>query len=663
MALGLRPLFPPGGYGGTEAARETAKRGKAKTQKTVRRRRGVILPVMLAILLLLGLLAAGFAYRVHAERSAMNAVIYQRQARLAAESGIQKALLLLRTQRGNVAAWYDNPDEFNRIIMWSPGDDTLWATNEELEEGTLAYRFSLVADNPYDDEDKCRYGITDESAKLNLNTATAEQLGRLISQIATEDMIVEELVDALLDWRDENDTPLEFGAESQYYASLDTPYRPKSGDFDTVEELLMVKGFDGRVLYGEDQDRNGLLTPNEDDGEDSFPDDDGDGKLNRGLYPYVTVLSRDRGTDRDNRPRVYLYGDPTEVREQLSEFLEEPGKIDFILQSLAPQDERGGEGDEGDGEEGRGEDGEDQPGGTGDERAEGGGDQEGGGEEDADVGDQPRRGGDEGGQIDGGEEDGSAVDPTDRAPGGGGRPRRGGGPRKDIRRSQPIERGAEEEVGSNGPAAEDGEGEGGGEGEGEAGDEAGGETGDMPPSDESGGDGGGASRLASPCDLLTAGDGGANPLTLDDLPVLMERTTTQDPLTVQEGLINVLTAPAEVLRCLDGLPEEAIGAIIGMRPELTQEEQFSTAWLVTREILTLEQYQQIAPRITASGLQFTIEALGYGDHVGTVARLQVIVEMRGPMAQVLYYRDLTSLGAVYPIREGEAEFGFGGQRG
>ena len=169
--------------------------------------------------------------------------------------------------------------------------------------------------------------------------------------------------------------------------------------------------------------------------------------------------------------------------------------------------------------------------------------------------------------------------------------------------------------------------------------------------------------MNSPADLLTADAGGTNPLTIDDLAVLMERTTTQDPLTVQEGLINVLTAPPEVLRCVEELPGEAIGAIMAARGELSEDERFSTAWLVTHEILTLEEYQRVAPQITAGGVQFTIESLGYADHIGTITRLQVIVEMRGPMAQVLYYRDLTSLGAVYPIREGEAEYGFGGQRG
>ncbi|NIQ98758.1 MAG: hypothetical protein GTN78_00935, partial [Gemmatimonadales bacterium] len=86
-------------------------------------------------------------------------------------------------------------------------------------------------------------------------------------------------------------------------------------------------------------------------------------------------------------------------------------------------------------------------------------------------------------------------------------------------------------------------------------------------------------------------------------------------------------------------------------------------WLLAEGVLSPETYAEIAPYITVRSLQFTIESLGYADHVGAISRLQVVVEMRGPVPQVLYYRDLTRLGAVFPIREDEQEYGFGGQRG
>jgi hypothetical protein len=37
--------------------------------------------------------------------------------------------------------------------------------------------------------------------------------------------------------------------------------------------------------------------------------------------------------------------------------------------------------------------------------------------------------------------------------------------------------------------------------------------------------------------------------------------------------------------------------------------------------------------------------------VGAVTRLQVVVDMVGPIPQTIYYRDISYLGANFPIRE------------
>ena len=624
-------------------------------------RRGMILPVMLLILILLGLLAAGFAFQVHADHSAMNAVSQRLQTRLAAEAGIEKVLLMLRTRRDDVEAWYNNPEELNRIIVWTPGDDeTLLGSKEELDEGSIAYRFSIVADDPFDDEDRSRYGITDESAKLNVNTATRDQLMRLIGQIATEEMVVEELVDALLDWRDEDNERREFGAEAEYYAMLETPYRPKNGTFDTVEELLLVKGFDGRVLYGEDYDRNGLLGPNEDDGEESFPLDDGDGELNRGLHPYITALSRDFNTDSENRPRVYLFGDSNQLREELTEVLEDSAKVDFIVKAISgsgPADE-----DESDEEESDEEEEQEEQEGDGVESEPEASDEDRTADEPKDYQKNERR-------LKRGRRLQAIPETSERRDGReGGRGGRGGGP-EDVREGSQDGRGGGREGvrrGGRGGRSGDRGGQGGDRGEDRVeledepeGEDSGAESGDpgavTPPVAE-------PAALSSPADLLTlelGGDAGPNPLTLEDLPILMDRTTTVDPIQEQAGLINIMTAPPQVLRCLAWLSGEDIGAILQTRRELPEEARATTAWLVTQEVISLETYQKIAPLITVRGRQFTIQSIGYADHLGAIARLQVIVEMRGSLGQVLYHRDLTKLGAVFPIREDEEEYGFG----
>ena len=67
-------------------------------------------------------------------------------------------------------------------------------------------------------------------------------------------------------------------------------------------------------------------------------------------------------------------------------------------------------------------------------------------------------------------------------------------------------------------------------------------------------------------------------------------------------------------------------------------------------MLEVEKFIAVAPLITARSTRFRVDALGYGDHIGTVSRIEAVVEMRGPIGQVVYYRDLTTLGTAFPIR-------------
>jgi hypothetical protein len=100
--------------------------------------------------------------------------------------------------------------------------------------------------------------------------------------------------------------------------------------------------------------------------------------------------------------------------------------------------------------------------------------------------------------------------------------------------------------------------------------------------------------------------------------------------------------------------------IVARRSQLTSEAKATPAWLLTSQIVDEAMLESLLPYVTARGLQFTIESLGYADHVGTFARLEAVIEMRGSMAQIVYYRDLTTLGRGYPVcSEFEAEEGAG----
>jgi len=224
----------------------------------IRPLRGIILPTVLFVLLLLGVLGAMFAFRVNADLASTQAAAFRFQTRLAAQAGLAWVKLMLPSARQEMDRWYHNPDEMHRILVWAHDTDPiLWGTDEELEEGTMAYRFSVVADDPADDLDYVRFGVTDEASKLNLNTATETQLLTLVRAAAEgdEEIDPQEIVDAIQDWRDRDNRPRGKAGDTEgpYYRTLEHPYHVANAPFETVEELLLVKG-----VTGENSLRRGL---------------------------------------------------------------------------------------------------------------------------------------------------------------------------------------------------------------------------------------------------------------------------------------------------------------------------------------------------------------------------------------------------------------------
>jgi Type II secretion system (T2SS), protein K len=94
------------------------------------------------------------------------------------------------------------------------------------------------------------YRLTDESARINLNRATRDVLDRLLQDLGAEKTDRDTIIDSIQDWRDANEEHRLNGAESDYYLALPVPYRSKNGDFNSVDELLQVRGMTRELLYG-----------------------------------------------------------------------------------------------------------------------------------------------------------------------------------------------------------------------------------------------------------------------------------------------------------------------------------------------------------------------------------------------------------------------------
>lgn len=253
-------------------------------KKSALQKRGAVLLIVLWALILLAIVLTNFAFMVRTNLHVISNYANESVLRAIAEGGIERAIAELQNDTGPSDTLYET---------WADSEsDYLEA---ELGEGT----FTLLGLVSAGDSVEVRPGLEDEAAKLNLQTADRQALQRLGG-------LTDEQIETLIDWRDEDSTSSPLGAEIDYYARLEPPYPCKNANFTTIRELLLVKGFDASTLYGEDWNQNGQLDPNENDGDESLPHDDGDGVLDPGILPFVTIYSEDPNINAAGEQRVDL---------------------------------------------------------------------------------------------------------------------------------------------------------------------------------------------------------------------------------------------------------------------------------------------------------------------------------------------------------------------
>ena len=234
------------------------------------KQRGLVLVTVLWVVVLLIIMTATMARtsRLHTKLS-----YYQSQSircQWGARAGLETALALL-----------------DKDIKTSDSKADIWCDNkEQLQDIAL---------------DGCSFSVrvVDESGKLNVNTATKEQLMALPH-------MTEAVADAIIDWRDKNHTPGSQGVETGYYRNLNFSYDCSNAPFKTIRELLLIKGVTEQLFYGEDINLNGKLDYNEKDGDTNWPPDNADDTLDCGWISFLTCYSYDDNTDGAGNKRVNI---------------------------------------------------------------------------------------------------------------------------------------------------------------------------------------------------------------------------------------------------------------------------------------------------------------------------------------------------------------------
>ncbi len=327
-----------------------------------RRRRAVVLVIVLVAIVVLSLSAYTFSDMMLAHYEAVQLSGRRIQAYALVDSGvdvIRNYLLLDEATRTEMGGHLNNPTIFQAVPVKQDID--------ARDQGNVTIVVPYI--DPEGNLAGVRMGLEDESTRLNLNALLlADQVqengGRqLLMQLPG---MTEDVADSIMDWMDPDDEPREFGAEVDYYAALQPGYAPKNGPFESLEELLLVRGVFPELLYGLDANRNGLLEPHEQTGgaapvagagmsspalpaaslnTGAAPADSGLGSLDRGWTGYLTLYSQESNLNREGLPRINVNGDDLQLlHDELNEvFSDQVATFIVAYRLFGPYTEEGGE--------------------------------------------------------------------------------------------------------------------------------------------------------------------------------------------------------------------------------------------------------------------------------------------------------------------------------
>lgn len=257
-------------------------------------RRGSTLILVLWTLAITTIMVVSLQMTTHRAAAAGREALGTVRARWAARAGVEGVIAYLTwdAQQGEAAG---DLRQFNMDM-------------EALSTGTLASSAFLIE---HWDSEKNVAGPEDCHARMNVNLADAAMLGR-IKYLRTD------MANAILDWADGGDDERPDGVEVSYYSQLPGGYAPRNEVVRNLQELEAVKGVTADLLRAEDWNLNGVLDPNEDDGELSWPPDNSDGVLDAGWSAYLTATSRAAKRGRSGQEKVDLQNaEISEIRDRL----------------------------------------------------------------------------------------------------------------------------------------------------------------------------------------------------------------------------------------------------------------------------------------------------------------------------------------------------------
>jgi general secretion pathway protein K len=220
------------------------------------REQGVALVLVLWVSILLTVIASSFISERRTEALIIRNSVSMARASAAADAGVQRGLL----------------DAFR-----NDNAPDLWRRDGQSHDWSF-------------DGVPVRVEMRDESAKIDVNTASEALLRGLFLSVAMPEEEVTRLLDAILDWRDPDSLKRANGAEEDDYRAAGLSYLPSNASFQAIEEIQLVLGM--------------------------RPD------IYRRIAPMITVFSRQTGVNAPLARREVLLAIPGVTPEIADEYIQ-----------------------------------------------------------------------------------------------------------------------------------------------------------------------------------------------------------------------------------------------------------------------------------------------------------------------------------------------------
>jgi general secretion pathway protein K len=235
--------------------------------------RGIALIIVMMVILVLSVLAGGFAYSMKVETRLARNTAWESDMEWLGRSGVELGKYCLAMQAASPAP----ENQYSALTqLWAGGPPN--PTNELLADINL--KDVKLGPGTF------TVTMQDMERKFNLsalsegNPQSQVILERALLLVGADSSDIPTIIDSYFDWVDPDNKPHLAGAESADYLRMPAPYYAKNGPVDDIRELLLIKGMTEQIFWG-----TARVGP--------APDRDANGrplKMKRPISPYLESL-------------------------------------------------------------------------------------------------------------------------------------------------------------------------------------------------------------------------------------------------------------------------------------------------------------------------------------------------------------------------------------